>query len=75
MTYPAWRGRSVLLLRYAAETSYPRSGVLRTLIGPGTLAGDLDYLGFYENHFAESRITRGYEGFRRKAFGAGWLYA
>ena len=51
-----------LLLRYAAEVFYPRSRVLRNLIGPGTLAGLPDYAGLYENHFAESRLTRWVRG-------------
>lgn len=47
-----------LLLRYAAEISYRRSKFLRSLIGPGNMFGVPDYPGFYENHFAESRLTQ-----------------
>ncbi|KAL8644770.1 MAG: hypothetical protein Q9226_007603 [Calogaya cf. arnoldii] len=47
-----------LLLRYAAEVFYPKSTFLRTIIGPSSEYGEPDYPGFYQNYFAESRLTR-----------------
>ncbi|KAL8880973.1 MAG: hypothetical protein Q9198_001728 [Flavoplaca austrocitrina] len=47
-----------LLLRYAAETLYPKSTFLQSIIGPPDMYGKPDYPGFYQNYFAESRLTR-----------------